>query len=262
MTTPTASAKILCVANQKGGVAKTTTAVSLGAGLALLGKAVLLVDCDSQANATSGVGLDPAALDRHLYHVLEGSAAPEEAIRPTEVQGLDILPANVDLVGIEMELAGRPGRETVLREALRPILGYEIVILDTPPSLGLLTVNALAAAHSVFIPLQCEYYALEGLSQLVNTIRLVKHNFNPRLYIEGILLTMFDARTRLTTQVNDEVRAHFRELVYETTIPRNVRLSESPSHGKPIFLYDPASRGAQSYLAAAREFLDRQRRPR
>lgn len=253
--------KIICVANQKGGVGKTTTAVNLASGLALLKKKVLLVDCDSQANATSGLGLPPKTLDRHLYHVIIGEADPVDVLKPSSQSGLYVLPANTDLVGAEVELADQDNREAMLKDILSRIEPFDFIIMDCPPSLGLLTINALTAADSVIIPLQCEYYALEGLSQLVQTIRLVKHNFNPRLHIEGLLLTMYDHRIRLSFQVAREVRVHFRNLVYRTTIPRNVRLSESPSHGKPIFLYDPRSRGAESYLALAREFLNRQRRP-
>lgn len=262
MTTPFSTTKIVCIANQKGGVGKTTTAVNLAAGLALLQKSVLLVDCDAQGNATSGLGLSPQAIEQHLYHVLLGTVSVEEAIKPTAVANLDLLPANVDLVGAELELANNPLREGCLRSVLGSLTSHDYILLDCPPSLGLLTVNALVASHSVLIPLQCEYYALEGLSQLIQTIRLVKHNFNPRLHIEGLLLTMYDHRMRLTFQVAREVRTHFRDLVYRTAIPRNVRLSESPSHGQPIFLYDPKSKGAESYLALAREFMTRQRRPR
>lgn len=252
--------KIVCIANQKGGVGKTTTAVNLSAGLALLQKRVLLVDCDAQGNATSGLGFQPQSLERHLYHALAGMCTLGDAVMDTAVQGLALVPANTDLVGIEAELVQKKGREGVLRGLLSEIRGYDFVLMDCPPSLGIMTINALAAAHSLLIPLQCEYYALEGLSQLVQTIRLVKHNFNPRLHIEGLLLTMYDHRTRLAYQVAREVRTHFRDLVYRTTVPRNVRLSESPSHGRPIFLYDPRSKGAESYLSLAREFLTRQRR--
>ncbi|HID97447.1 MAG TPA: ParA family protein [Thermodesulfobacteriaceae bacterium] len=263
MTTPQAKkSRIISVANQKGGVGKTTTAVNMAAALAILKKKVLLIDCDSQGNATSGLGVEPQAFEKHLYHVLSGSADHEDVTRPTPISGLDLIPSNTDLVGIEIELAGREDREKILKDFLKPLDSYDYMILDCPPSLGLMTINALTASNSVIIPMQCEYYALEGLSQLVQTIRLVKHSFNPRLHIEGLLLTMYDYRTKLTYQVARDVRTHFRDLVYRTTIPRNIRLSESPSHGKPIFLYDPRSKGAESYLALAREFLNCQRSKR
>ncbi len=238
---------------------KTTTAVNLAAALSTMGKRVLLVDCDAQGNASSGTGIDTQSLAAHLYHLLIGEATPPDVICSTRFNSLDVIPSNRDLVGIEMEIAGRDKREEVLKDAMKAMPEYDFYILDCPPSLGLITINALTAATSVIIPLQCEYYALEGLSQLVQTIRLVKHNFNPQLHIEGLLLTMYDARMRLTFQVAREVRTHFRDIVYRTTIPRNVRLSESPSHGKPIFAYDPRSKGAEAYLALAREFLSRQR---
>ncbi len=256
----TARTKIICIANQKGGVGKTTTAVNLAAALSMQGKQVLLVDCDAQGNASSGTGIATQELGVHLYHALLGEISPAEAVCITPFNSLSVLPANRDLVGIEMELAGVEDRESVLKNTLKQIEGYQYCILDCPPSLGLMTINAFTAADSVIIPLQCEYYALEGLSQLVQTIRLVKHNFNPQLHIEGLLLTMYDSRMRLTFQVAREVRTHFRDIVYRTTIPRNVRLSESPSHGKPIFAYDPRSKGAEAYMALAREFLSRQRK--
>lgn len=255
-----AHSKIICIANQKGGVGKTTTAVNLAAALSILGKRVLLVDCDAQGNASSGTGVVTQELAFHLYHVLLGEKNLEEVICRTPFNSLDVLPSNRDLVGIEMELAGVDARERILKNMLKKLRNYDYCILDCPPSLGLMTINAFTAAGSVIIPLQCEYYALEGLSQLVQTIRLVKHNFNPQLHIEGLLLTMYDSRMRLTFQVAREVRTHFRDIVYRTTIPRNVRLSESPSHGKPIFAYDSRSKGAEAYLALAREFLGRQRK--
>ncbi len=249
--------KVICIANQKGGVGKTTTAVNLAAGLSLLKKSILLVDCDAQGNATSGLGFDHHELKKHLYHAIVGLADPVDVIRPTPMTNLFMIPSDTDLVGIEVDLARRKGREGVLRDLLASLRPFDYILLDCPPSLGLMTINALTASDSVIIPMQCEYYALEGLSQLVKTIRLVKHNFNPRLHIEGILLTMYDYRIRLAYQVAREVRTHFRDLVYRTTIPRNIKLSESPSHGKPIFIYEPRSRGAESYLALATEFLRR-----
>ncbi len=254
--------RFIAVANQKGGVGKTTTAVNLAAGLAILKQRVLLVDCDAQANATSGLGIAPDEASANIYQVMLGRAALENALMETNQQGLYLIPAHTDLVGIDLELAPMDEREIVLKALLKTLGGFDYVIMDCPPSLGLMTVNALTAADSVIIPLQCEYYALEGLSQLVHTIRLVKHRLNPRLHIEGLLLTMYDHRTRLGYQVAREVRVHFRDLVYRTTIPRNIRLSESPSHGTSIFMYDPASKGAESYLAFSREFLKRNRRKR
>ncbi len=249
--------KVISIANQKGGVGKTTTAVNLAAGLSLLQKSVLLIDCDAQGNATSGLGLVHSELGRHLYHAIVGLVDPTEVIHPTSMKNLFIIPSNTDLVGIEVDLAGREGKEGVLRDLLASIDPFDYILLDCPPSLGLMTINALTASDSVIIPMQCEYYALEGLSQLVKIIRLVKHSYNPKLHIEGLLLTMYDYRIRLAYQVACEVRTHFRDLVYRTTIPRNVKLSESPSHGKPIFIYEPRSKGAESYLALAMEFLRR-----
>ncbi len=253
-------ARFIAVANQKGGVGKTTTAVNLAAGLAMLKQKVLLVDCDAQANASSGLGIDPRLQGSNIYHVLSGKALPEQAVVSTEQPNLSVLPAHMDLVGIDMKLASMDRKEQILKAALMKLPGFDFVIMDCPPSLGLMTLNALSAADSVLIPLQCEYYALEGLSQLVQTIKVVKSRLNPRLHIEGLLLTMYDHRTRLGHNVARDVRNHFKDLVYRTTIPRNIRLSESPSHGKPIYLYDPRSKGAESYLSLSREFLTRNRR--
>jgi chromosome partitioning protein len=250
--------RIICIANQKGGVGKTTTAINLAAGLAMLGKRVLLADCDAQANATSGLGFDLTAVaGACLYCAVAGKVDIRDIVRTTGVPNLHLLPATTDLVGVEMELATKTNREFVLKTMFSALQDYDFILIDCPPSLGLMTINALVSADSVLIPLQCEYYALEGLSHLLKTIRLVKHNFNPRLYIEGILLTMADHRMRLSVQVASDVRNHFKSLVYDTVIPRNIRLSESPSHGKPIFLYDPKSRGAEGYAALSQEFLNR-----
>jgi chromosome partitioning protein len=250
----------ICIANQKGGVGKTTTAVNLAASLATLGERCLLIDLDPQANATSGLGIDKRAVSRSIYHTLIEDDPLASVIVPTNVERLHLAPANIDLTGAELEMVPLKGRERLLSRRLSAVPeGYDFVLIDCPPSLGLLTVNALAAADAVLVPVQCEYYALEGLSQLLNTVTLVKRRLNPLLKIEGFLLTMFDVRNRLCSQVADEVRRHFQERVFQTLITRNVRLSEAPSHGQPALLYDPASRGAQAYLEAARELLGRRR---
>jgi chromosome partitioning protein len=246
--------RIVAVVNQKGGVGKTTSAVNLAASLAASGQRALLVDMDPQGNACSGLGIFATPDERTLYHVLLGQSPIEEVVRPTDVPGLFLAPSNTQLVGAEIELVGELARETRLKRALAKARdAYDVVLLDCPPSLNLLTVNALTAADGVVIPLQCEYYALEGLSHLLKTVELVKGSLNEHLTLDGILLTMFDARNNLSHQVVEEVRQHFPGQVCETVIPRNVRLSEAPSHGKPGILYDVGSRGVQAYIALAEE---------
>ncbi|WP_026675523.1 ParA family protein [Alkalihalobacterium bogoriense] len=248
--------KIIAVANQKGGVGKTTSAVNLSACLAYIGKRVLLVDVDPQGNATSGIGIEKGDVDQCIYDILVEDVAAQDVIRQTNVENLHIIPSTIQLSGAEIELVPTISREVRLKRALSAVDDqFDYIIIDCPPSLGLLTINALTAANSVLIPVQCEYYALEGLSQLLNTVRLVQKHLNTDLSIEGVLLTMLDARTNLGIQVIDEVKKYFREKVFETIIPRNVRLGEAPSHGQPIIIYDPKSRGADVYLELAKEVV-------
>lgn len=249
--------KIVSLANQKGGVGKTTTAINLGASLAACERSVLLVDLDPQANATSGVGRSKTE-EKSMYPVLVDEMPIKDVIVPTEIPTLFLAPSSVDLVGAEVELRDAIGREHYLRRALESIDGeYDYVLIDSPPSLGLLTINGLTAARSVLVPMQCEYFALEGISQLMTTIERVREAVNPNLEVEGIVLTMFDERVNLSRQVAEEVRRHFADKVYETVIPRNVRLGEAPSFGKPIILYDIRSRGSEAYINLAKEFIRR-----
>jgi len=250
------NAKVIVIANQKGGVGKTTTAINLSACLAASEKRVLLVDIDPQGNTTSGFGVDKRELERTVYDVILGESGIEDVILPTLVDSLDLAPSNMSLIGAEVELVDAPGREFRLKQALLPVRErYEYIFIDCPPSLSLLTVNGLVAADSVIIPLQCEYYALEGVSQLLDTIGLVRERLNPRLQIEGVLLTMHDRRTNLSRQVADDIRDYFGDKTYRTVIPRNVSLSEAPSFGLPIIFHNIKSRGAESYLALAEEVI-------
>ncbi|EPZ46339.1 MULTISPECIES: ParA family protein [Alicyclobacillus] len=250
------NARVIAIANQKGGVGKTTTAVNLGACLATLNKRVLLIDIDPQGNTTSGVGINKADVKYCVYDVIINDVSMSEAVMPSGLENLSLLPATIQLAGAEIELVPTILREVRLRRAVQTMRSqYDYIVIDCPPSLGLLTVNALTAADSVLIPIQCEYYALEGLSQLLNTIRLVQKHLNTSLEVEGVVLTMLDARTNLGLQVIEDVKKFFGEKVYRTIIPRNVRLSEAPSHGRPIIHYDPRSRGAESYMELAKEVI-------
>jgi chromosome partitioning protein len=250
-------ARVVCIANQKGGVGKTTTAVNLSASLGVFEKPTLLVDCDPQANATSGLGIDKAGLTGTLYDGLLGRMDAQSLLRDSAIAALKVIPSNVQLIGFEVEMMSEPDREKALKRLLAPLIDrFEYIILDCPPSLSLLTVNALTAADALLIPLQCEFYALEGLGQLLQTVQRIKRSLNPGLSIAGILLTMFDRRTNLSHQVAEEAEKYFRGLVFKTTVPRNIRLGEAPSFGKPIILYDAASPGAQSYVELAKEFMN------
>jgi len=249
-------AKVICIANQKGGVGKTTTAVNLSASIAVAEKKVLLIDIDPQGNSTSGMGFNKAGSKETIYEALLRGTGMKEMIQKTAIPFLDVIPSNTDLIGAEVELIQERDREKKLDRLIKEVeADYDYIFIDCPPSLGLLTINSLTAAHSVLIPLQCEYYAMEGLGQLLKTIQLIKQALNPKLKIEGILLTMFDGRNNLAHQVALELRNHFKDKVFETVIPRNIRLSEAPSHGKPVLLYDIHSKGAESYLNLAREIL-------
>lgn len=248
--------KVIAITNQKGGVAKTTTAVNLSACLAALGKKVLVIDTDPHGNASSGLGVDKDKVDQCIYDVIINEVPIKSVRLPGEIPGLDVVPATIQLAGAEIELVTVISREARMQKAIEKVKDeYDYIILDCPPSLGLLTLNALTAADSLIIPIQCEYYALEGLGQLINTITLVQKHLNSNLEIEGVLLTMFDARTNLSIQVVDEVKNHFKGKVYQTIIPRNVRLSEAPSHGQPIILYDAKSKGAEMYSDFAKEVV-------
>src|SRR3989339_472008 len=250
--------KVIAIANQKGGVGKTTTAINLAASLAVLEYRVLLVDADPQANATSGAGFDVRTIKTSLYECLVDDVNPRNIILHSEVPGFDLLPSNIDLVGAEIEILNLPNREKLMAKVIDQVKeDYHFVLIDCSPSLGLLTVNALTASDSVIIPVQCEYFALEGLGKLLNTIKIIQNNLNPELQIEGFLCTMFDSRLRLSNQVVDEVRRHFEDMVFETLVGRNVKLSEAPSYGKPIVLYDAASVGSSNYLNLAREVLQK-----
>ena len=250
--------KIIALANQKGGVGKTTTTMNLGASLATLEKSVLIVDADPQANASSGLGVDIKEVECSLYECIVNMADIKDAIYTTDIDNLDIIPSHIDLVGAEIEMLNMDNREKILRQLLEPIRAdYDYILIDCSPSLGLITVNALTAADSVIIPVQCEYFALEGISKLLNTIKIIKSKLNPTLEIEGFLLTMYDSRLRLANQIYDEVKRHFQELVFKTVIQRNVKLSESPSHGLPVILYDADSTGSKNHLALAKEIISK-----
>lgn len=250
--------KIIALANQKGGVGKTTTTINLGASLAALEQKVLIIDADPQANASSGLGIDIRNVHRSIYECLVNGDNLLEAINPTEVEGLSIVPSHIDLVGAEIEMLNLEEREQILKQLLTPFKEtFDYILIDCSPSLGLITVNALTAADSVLIPVQCEYFALEGISKLLNTIKIIKSKLNPALEIEGFLLTMYDSRLRLANQIYEEVKRHFRELVFTTVIQRNIKLSEAPSYGQPVLLYDSSSKGALNHMQLAAELIEK-----
>jgi len=254
--------KVITIVNQKGGVGKTTTAINLAAGVAVAEFPTLLVDTDPQGNSTSGLGVDARDSGKNIYDVLIDGVDPSEVLLKTEMPYLSLLPSNINLVGAEVELVDIENREMVMKKVIEKIRGeFDYIFIDCPPSLGLLTLNAIVAADSVLIPVQCEYYALEGLGQLLNTITIVQRGLNPKLEIEGVLMTMFDGRLRLSNQIVEEVKKHFGDKVYSTIISRNVRLSEAPSYGKPVLLYEAVSSGAKNYMELAKEFLNRQSSP-